>query len=86
MSCGVGCRHGSNLMWLWLWCRLAAAALIQPLAWEPPYVMSAALKSKEKKIEYFYSNILFDYFKDYLKECETQYDDHHNPIKKWAEI
>ena len=23
--------------WLWLWCRPAAAALIRPLAWEPPY-------------------------------------------------
>ena len=29
---------------LWLWCRLAAAALIQPLAWEPPYAKSAILK------------------------------------------
>ena len=86
MSYGIGHRQGSDLALLGLWCRPAAVALIWPLAWEPPYVMSAALKSKEKKIEYFYSNILFDYFKDYLKECETQYDDHHNPIKKWAEI
>ena len=29
-----------------LWCRLAAAALIRPLAWEPPYAADAALKSK----------------------------------------
>ena len=27
---------------LWLWCRLAAAAPIQPLAWEPPYAAGAA--------------------------------------------
>ena len=27
-----------------LWCRLVAAALIQPLAWEPPYALGAALK------------------------------------------
>ena len=27
-----------------LWCRLAATAPIQPLAWEPPYAMEAALK------------------------------------------
>ena len=27
-----------------MWCRLAAAALIQPIAWEPPYVMGEALK------------------------------------------
>ena len=33
---------------LWLWCRPAAAALIQPLAWEPPYAASAALKSKQR--------------------------------------
>ena len=29
---------------LWLWCRLAAAALIQPLAWELPYAAGVALK------------------------------------------
>ena len=30
---------------LWLWCRLAAAALIGPLAWEPPYAAYVALKA-----------------------------------------
>ena len=32
MSCGVGRRHSSDpeLLWLWLWCRLAAVALIRP--------------------------------------------------------
>ena len=34
VSCGVGLRHGSDLMWLWH--RLAATALIRPLAWELP--------------------------------------------------
>ena len=29
--------------------RLAAVAVIQPLAWEPPYALSAALKSKTKQ-------------------------------------
>ena len=24
-SCGIGCRHGSDLALLWLWCRPAAA-------------------------------------------------------------
>ena len=43
-------------MLLWLWCRWAAAALIQPLAWELPYATSAALKrfflkKKKKKKE-----------------------------------
>ena len=32
---------------LWLWCRLAAAALIRPPAWEPPYAEGAALKGKK---------------------------------------
>ena len=33
---------------LWLWCRPAAAAPIQPLAWEYPYTTGAALKSKNE--------------------------------------
>ena len=33
---------------LWLWCSLATAALIQPLAWELLYA-SVALKKKKKK-------------------------------------
>ena len=49
MSCGVGCRHGSDPALLWLWRGLAATAPIQPLAWEPPYAMGAALKSKKQK-------------------------------------
>ena len=32
-----------------LWCRPAAEAPIQPLAWELPYAESGALKSKKKK-------------------------------------
>ena len=47
MSCGVGQRLGSDL--LWLWCRPAAVALIRPLAWEPPYAEGAALKKKKRK-------------------------------------
>ena len=34
-----------------LWCRLAAAAPIQPLAWELPYTAGTALKSKKIKKE-----------------------------------
>ena len=33
---------------LWQWCRLAAAAPIRPLAWELPYAMGVALKSKKQ--------------------------------------
>ena len=42
VSCGVGCRLGLNPDLLWLWCRLAAAALIKLLAREPPYATRAA--------------------------------------------
>ena len=55
MSCGVGCRRGSDPTLLCLWCRLAATVLIQPLAWEPPCAARAAQeiakiqKKKEKK-------------------------------------
>ena len=48
MSCGVGHRHGLDLVLLWLWQRLAAVALIQPLAWELPYAAGVALKRKNK--------------------------------------
>ena len=44
VSCGVGCRHDSDLALLSLWCRPAARALIQPLAWELPYAACAAVK------------------------------------------
>ena len=49
MSCSVGQTHGLDLALLWLWCKLAATALIRPLAWEPPYAMGVALKSKKKR-------------------------------------
>ena len=49
MSCGVGHRHTSDLALLWLWCRLAAIALIGPLAWEAPYTTGAALKGQMTK-------------------------------------
>ena len=49
MRCGVGCRLSLDPMSLWLWCRLTAVALIQPLAWEPPYAAGAALKRKTKR-------------------------------------
>ena len=53
VSCGVGHRPGSDLALLWRWCRLwhrlAARALIRPLAWEPPYAAGTALKKKTKK-------------------------------------
>ena len=47
-SSGAGCRHGLDLALLWLWYRPATAP-IQPLAWEPPYAKSTALKRPKKK-------------------------------------
>ena len=44
MSCDVGHRWGSDLAFLWLWCRPAAVPPIGPLAWEPPYTAGAVLK------------------------------------------
>ena len=49
VSCGVGRRHGLDLLLLWLWCRPAATAPFRPLAWEPPYAMGAALKGQKTK-------------------------------------
>ena len=37
-------RHDSDPALLWLSCRLAATASVQPLAWELPCAMSAVLK------------------------------------------
>ena len=49
MSCGVGCRPGSDPALLWLWRRPTATALIRPLAWELPHAVSAALKRERKE-------------------------------------
>ena len=59
VSCGVGCRRGSDPTLLWLWRRPVATAPIRPLAWEPPYAAGAAQeiakrqkkKKKKKKAE-----------------------------------
>ena len=36
-----------QMLLLWLWYRLSAAAPIGPLAWEPPYAAGEALKRKK---------------------------------------
>ena len=46
MSCGVGCRCGLDPELLWLWPGPVATAPIQPLAWEHPYPMGAALQDQ----------------------------------------
>ena len=37
---------------LWLWCRLAAAAPIRPLAWKLPFAEGVALKKAKQKKTY----------------------------------
>ena len=54
MSYSVGYIRSMDLVLLWLWHRLAARALIQPLAWELPYAMGAALKRLKKKKDYLH--------------------------------
>ena len=49
MRRGVGRRCGSDLTLPWLWCKLAAAAPIRPLAWEPSHAVGAALKRQKTK-------------------------------------
>ena len=48
-SCGVGHRYNLDPTLLWLWHRLTAAALIQPLAQEFLYAIGAAIKRKKRK-------------------------------------
>ena len=49
MSCGVGRRCDSDPALLWLWCRPAAAARIQALAWELPQTEGLALKRPNRQ-------------------------------------
>ena len=55
MSCGVGHRRGSDPMLLWLWCRQAATAPIQTLAWELHMLLVRPEKKKKEK-----KNLLID--------------------------
>mgnify|MGYP001210745602 CR=1 FL=1 len=62
MSCSAGGRCGLDpmLLWLWLWWRLAAAALIQPLAWEFPYAADAPHKNfKKQTFSTYYVHALY---------------------------
>ena len=49
VGCSVGCSHSSDPVLLWLWCRPASVAPIQPLAWELPYALGAALRRPKRK-------------------------------------
>ena len=62
MSCGVVRGRGLDLTLLWLWYRLAATALIQPLAWEPPYAAGVDLKRPKKKTKRRKENFDSDFY------------------------
>ena len=47
VSCGVGCRHGSDPVLLWS--RPVAIASIQLLAWELSHAVGVTLKRPRKK-------------------------------------
>ena len=47
MSCDVGCRRGSDLVAV----AVVYAALIRPLAWEPPYATGVALKRQKRHLK-----------------------------------
>ena len=50
MSYGVGHRGSLGLVLLWLWCRVAAVAPINPyLLWEFPYAAIVAIKKAKNK-------------------------------------
>ena len=66
MSCGIGCRHGSDPTLLWLWHRLAAAALICPLTRELIYAAGVALKRRKKGEE---KSSLYEDIIDSLTSC-----------------
>ena len=51
MNCGVGCRHGSDPEWLWLWHRPVAVAPTGSLICEAPYAMGMAQKKKKGRKE-----------------------------------
>ena len=47
----MGHRRGSDPVLLWLWHRLMAVALTGPLAWEPPFASSVALRRRRRRKE-----------------------------------
>ena len=66
-----------DLALLWLWCRLAAIALIRPLAWEPPYAAGVGPgKVKKKKNYYPDTKIAFKPRQSFSGVCFV----HHCPV------
>ena len=51
MSCATGHRPGLDLVLLWLWCGLAAAALMPSLTCKLPYAVGVGTKVREREKE-----------------------------------
>ena len=51
MSCGLGGRHGSDLAWLWLRCRQAAAPLIRPRGFPRESLLCISSRQKSRTRE-----------------------------------
>ena len=51
MSCGVGCRHSSNLalLMLWLWHKPSAVVPVRPLAWEAPDATGVTVNKQKEQ-------------------------------------
>ena len=76
MSYGIGHRRSSDPVLLWLWRRLAAVTPIRPLAWESPYAVGVALKSKKKEKErkVLYNpcnNVFMQHLKFFIKSAKV---------------
>ena len=89
LSCGVGHRRNTDSTLLWLWYRLAAAALIRPLAWEPLYGAGVALKKikrpkKKKKSVYNISPCLENNHNTTLKvQCVLMFNSVNVLLHHW---
>ena len=59
--------NGLDPAWLWLWCSLAAVALIRSLALELPYAAGGAIKKKKNPKKQKPKNLDFESVSDQLK-------------------
>ena len=60
-------RCGSDPALLWLWCRLTAAAPVQPLAQELPFAAGVAVKRKKTKTKKTIKIMIAGYCLEHVK-------------------
>ena len=88
VSRGVGHRHGSDPALLWLWHRPATTAPIQPLAWESPYAVGAALKRHQTNKHTKCGTYLMEYYstikKHEIMPFAANMDGPRNYHTKWS--